>query len=341
VGSVLVPYLRSVYPEVELIGYDAGYFSSCLFSAEVSPDTYLQQQYYGDIRALPAELLGGVDAVIHLAAVSNDPAGVRFEHATHDVNELASIRLAKLSAQRGVKAFVFASSCSVYGLASSEPRTEQDEVNPLTAYAQSKVAAERQLVSTDFGDLTVTCLRFATACGASPRLRIDLVLNDFVLSALLNKTITIQSNGSPWRPLIDVEDMARALTFGISRSIDSGPRALVLNAGSVGGNYQVIELAKAVAALIPGTDIAVNLSAPDDPRSYKVDFSKFAEMAPDHAPKLTIEHTITRLIENISPRIGQLTGDKLRDFRRLSKLEQLVSRSLINNDLYWTTHKGI
>ena len=155
--------------------------------------------------------------MVHLSAVSNDPMGNKFEAVTGDINQKASVRIAQLAADRGVKNFVFASSCSMYGYAEGGARKESDPTNPLTAYARSKIGSEKAFAELDLGGMTVTSLRFATACGMSDRLRLDLVLNDFVACAIASGEITVLSDGTPWRPLIDVEDMARAISWAIVR----------------------------------------------------------------------------------------------------------------------------
>ena len=168
-------------------------------------------------------------------------------------------------------------------------------VNPLTAYARSKVASEKSLAELAGPDFIVTCLRFATACGASPRLRLDLVLNDFVASAVTSGVIKILSDGTPWRPLIDVEDMARAFDWAIDRSASNGGEFLVVNAGSNVWNYQIRELAEAVANAVPGATVEINKNAAPDKRSYRVDFSLFESLAPDHQPQVTLEQAIAEL----------------------------------------------
>lgn len=186
VGPVLAQHLRSKYPTAQLVGYDLGWFAHCLSTnGEQLPETKLDIQYFGDVREMPASIIEGADAVVQLAAISNDPMGTRFEAATDAVNHRAAIELARMAAKAGVKTFVFASSCSVYGFAADgRARTETDALNPLTAYARSKIATEEALRQADLGNMNVRCLRFATACGMSPRLRLDLVLNDFVACAL-------------------------------------------------------------------------------------------------------------------------------------------------------------
>jgi nucleoside-diphosphate-sugar epimerase len=207
VGSVVTQHLRKAYPTATLVGFDTGFFASCLTHATYLPERELNQQYFGDVRDFPDEILHEADAVINLAAISNDPMGQRFENVTMEINYKACIAIAKRASALGVKSFVFASSCSVYGATKGKAH-ETSNVNPLTAYARSKVYAERDLRLLANNDFTITCLRFSTACGMSPRLRLDLVLNDFVACALTSHQISILSDGTPWRPLINVNDMA-------------------------------------------------------------------------------------------------------------------------------------
>ncbi len=335
VGPVVVSHLRSVWPDAELIGFDAGFFGQCLTAPGPLPELALDVQHYGDIREIDAGLLEGLDGVVHLAAVSNDPMGTRFEAVTDDINHRASVRLAGLARDAGVKAFVFASSCSVYGLAAGDARTEQDAVNPLTAYARSKIATEQGLQQMNRGALTVTCLRFATAAGFSPRLRLDLVVNDFVACAISSGEITVLSDGSPWRPLIDVRDMARAIEWAITRQAENGGAFLAVNAGSDDWNYQVRDLANAVSAAVEGTTVSINTDAPPDTRSYKVDFSLFRRLAPNHQPRISLEASIARLRDGLNA-----IGFKDPDFRnsqniRLKVLERLMDQGRLTDRLIW------
>ncbi len=335
VGSTLVRHLRQVMPAAEIIGYDTGWFAHCLTDARVLPETLLTRQHYGDVRDFPPALLEGVDAVVHLAAVSNDPMGNRFEQVTDEINAQASVRLARLAREAGVRAFVFASSCSIYGFAEGGPRRESDAVNPLTAYARSKVATERALTGMNADGMAVTCLRFATACGMSDRLRLDLVLNDFVAGALATGEITVLSDGTPWRPLIDVSDMARAIEWAIGRETASGGAVLSVNAGSDAWNYQVKDLAEAVAAAVPGTQVSINREAPPDRRSYRVDFSLFRELAPQHQPLSTLADSVGRLRHGLA---NMRFADA--DFRnssliRLKTLDRLIAEGLLSPSLRW------
>jgi nucleoside-diphosphate-sugar epimerase len=336
VGPVLTRYLRSNLDDLELIGYDAGFFGHSLTGAEVLPESLLDRQVFGDIREFPAELLDGVDAVVHLSAVSNDPMGNKFEAVTGEINQQASVRIAQLAAERGVKNFVFASSCSMYGYAEGGARKETDPTNPLTAYARSKIGSEQAFAQLDLDGMAVTSLRFATACGMSDRLRLDLVLNDFVACAITSGEITVLSDGTPWRPLIDVEDMARAISWAVARDPENGGKFLAVNAGRDEGNYQVRDLAEAVARQVPGARVSINTNAPPDNRSYKVDFTLFKTLAPAHIPQVTLDESIKRLREGLT---GMGFTDK--DFRnspymRLKTLERHMAAGRLSADLRWT-----
>jgi nucleoside-diphosphate-sugar epimerase len=340
VGPVVVAHLRAQYPESELIGFDSGLFADCLMTPGPLPETLLNTQHFGDVRELPSHLLLGVDAVVHLAAVSNDPIGNRFEAATDEINRKASVQLAARAAAAGVKRFVFASSCSVYGFADGEARREGDTLNPLTAYARSKVATEQALTQMDLQGMVTTCLRFATACGMSDRLRLDLVLNDFVACAVTSGEITVLSDGSPWRPLIDVRDMALAIDWGIQRSADQGGPLLRVNVGSERGNHRVRDLAAAVASQVPGTSVSINTAAPFDARSYRVDFSLFRQLAPQFQPRVELEHSISRLLSGL--RSIDFSDKKFRESRRVMRLRaiaDLLSRDRISPELRWL-HPG-
>ncbi|QXV64845.1 SDR family oxidoreductase [Mucilaginibacter sp. 21P] len=336
VGPGVVAQLRAVLPDAKLIGFDMAYFGSCLTNAAILPERKLDVQLFGDIRNLPAELLQGVDAVVHLAAISNDPMGSRFEDITLDVNYRSSVRLAEMAKDAGVRSFVFASSCSMYGAAEGAPKTEDSTLNPLTAYARSKVFTEADIKPLADENFTVTCLRFATACGMSDRLRLDLVLNDFVACAVSAGHISILSDGSPWRPLIHVKDMALAIEWAVNRDSKNGGQYLAVNAGSNSWNYQVHQLATAVAKEISGTQITLYTDAPPDKRSYCVNFDLFAKLAPAHQPRYKLEGTIKELAEGLNA--VNFTDSDFRNSKmmRLKVLTGLQDTCLINDDLEWT-----
>ncbi len=336
VGPAVVSHLREHHPGAELVGFDAGLFASAVTTLGPAPETRLDAQHFGDVRDITAHDLAGCDAVVHLAAVSNDPIGNRFEAVTDAINRGASLRLAACARDAGVKNFVFASSCSVYGLADAGARRESDAVGPLTAYARSKVATEDGLRQMDAAGMTVTCLRFATACGISERLRLDLVLNDFVACALTSRQITVLSDGTPWRPLIDVADMARAIEWAVLRTPEQGGRMLVVNAGSDARNHQVRDLAHAVADAVPGAQVSINTAAPPDARSYRVDFALFRELAPAHQPRADLAASIGGLVAGLRG-IGFADAEFRRSPRliRLNTLAALMERGVLTQDLRW------
>ncbi|HEX4160615.1 MAG TPA: SDR family oxidoreductase [Rhizomicrobium sp.] len=335
VGSVVAGHLRARYPDASLIGFDSGYFEDCLTGTDVSPEVLLDRQIFGDVRETPADLFNGVDAVIHLAAISNDPMGTRFEAVTDEINYRATTALAEAAWSAGVRNFVFASSCSVYGAADGLARRETDNVGPLTAYGRSKIAVERYFEERNFGTMTVTCLRFATACGMSPRLRLDLVLNDFVACALASRKITVLSDGMPWRPLIDVGDMARAIEWAAVRTPGNGGPVLSVNAGCDEQNFRVKELAQAVAEEIPGTDVDINMQSPPDRRSYRVDFSLFRELAPEFVPVVTLRQSIASLREGLAGMGFADAQFRNSQHMRLNALEAHIAADKLTPDLRW------
>ena len=260
--------------------------------------------------------------------------GNAYEKVTEDINYQGTLAVARAARSAGVRHFVFASSCSVYGFAEDGARTEQSAVNPLTAYARSKVASGKSLAELAGPEFIVTCLRFATACGASPRLRLDLVLNDFVASAVTSGVINILSDGTPWRPLIDVEDMARAFDWGIGRSASEGGEFLVVNAGSNAWNYQIRDLAEAVAEAIPGVAVEINKNAAPDKRSYWVEFSLFTSLAPKHQPRVTLDQAIAELKALLEWRGSQCKFRQSR-YMRLNMLSQLIAGGRLDSNLDW------
>ena len=335
IGPTVVRHLRKAYPDAFLVGFDIGYFSNCLTTVGTAPECLLDVQFFGDMRVFPDYILNGIDGIIHLAAISNDPIGNTFEKVTFDINYHSSIELAKKAKANGVKKFVFASSCAMYGSADDSPKVETDSLNPLTAYAKSKVYTERGLKPLSGQEFVVTCLRFSTACGMSDRLRLDLVLNDFVAGAVSEKKISILSDGKPWRPLINVNDMARAIDWGLTREVANGGQFLCVNVGTDEWNCQVKDLAEAVAEVIPNTEISINKDAQPDKRSYRVNFELFKNLAPNHQPKINLVETVQELkrgLESIS-----FNDVKFRSSNnmRLKMLTHLREMNLLDEKLCW------
>jgi nucleoside-diphosphate-sugar epimerase len=335
IGPSVTNQLRTTYPDAELIGFDIGYFAHCLSNAMFSPDVRLNAQVYGDIRKIPAGLLRGVDAVVDLAAISNDPMSFKFEEITLDINYRSAVNLAKLAKDNGVRSFVYASSCSMYGLADDSERKEGDKLNPLTAYARSKVMAEEELEPLADKNFTITCHRFATACGWTNRLRLDLVLNDFVAGALVNREISILSDGSPWRPMINTKDMARAIDWGVARKAENGGKFLAVNTGSNQWNNRILALAEAIESVIPGVKISVNPDAPPDKRSYRANFDLFKKLAPDHQPQEDLISTVKEIKDNLVAMGFNDPNYRESLFIRLKVLDHLMKNGLLNNNLEW------
>lgn len=330
IGPILAQHLNRTHPDWDIVGIDAGFYAGCLTGPD--PARFFAKQIIRDVRAVTPADLDGADAVVHLAAVSNDPMGKEFEHVTDEINHKASVRIARMCRDLGIKRYVFASSCTVYGAAGERPRTEDSPLEPLTAYGRSKHDTEIGLADLVDGGLQMTCLRFATACGMSPRLRLDLVINDFVASALLTNKIVVLSDGTPWRPLIHVTDMARAIEWALLRD---GEDLLKVNVGSNKWTWQIADLARDVAKVLGGIDVSINSAAAPDKRSYRVDFSKFERLAPDHLPVADFERVILDLKDGIR---GMNLGDG--DFRttkyaRLYALRELIAAGQIDRDLRW------
>lgn len=335
IGPVLTQYLTKDRPQVSLLGYDNAYFAGCLINPFKTADHLLDSQLYGDVRNVDPECLIGVDSVIYLAAISNDPMGNIYEIPTAQINADAAVQCAKLAKAAGARRFVFASSCSVYGSGGDEAKGEDSPLNPLTAYARSKIDCENALRPLASKDFVVTCLRFATACGASPRLRLDLVLNDFVASAMLKKEIEILSDGTPWRPLIDVEDMCRAILWALDRKKDAGGSYLAVNVGFDEWNYTIRDLAHAVSSVLGNTTVRINSSAAPDRRSYRVDFSRYKRLAVGNGTHKPIETTISELADNIENSPFREADFRKSHLIRLNALNELRRTGRLNANLEW------
>lgn len=290
-----------------------------------------------DVRDVRPADLATFDAVVHLAALSNDPLGDLRPDLTHQINFAATVRLATAAKAAGVERFVFASSCSMYGAARpDEAVSETGELRPMTAYAESKVRAEAALSDLADESFSPTSMRNATAYGASPRLRLDVVLNNLVGWAFTTGRVRILSDGTPWRPLVHVHDIARAIV-----ALLDAPRELVhneaFNIGLDRDNYQVRDLAEIVREVIPGCDIEYAGTGDPDPRSYRVDFGKLARTFPDLVLQWSAKTGATELAEAFDAArltFEQFSGDK---YVRLSHLRKLLEDDALDADLRWSS----
>lgn len=327
IGTVVNDNLSKKF---DYYGFDNRYFEKC----KIIPFKKIKNQIYGDVRKIDKINLEGFHSLIYLAALSNDPIGKEFSKPTFEINQSAALNIANYAKKAGVKQFIYASSCSVYGRGGNSIKKESDPLNPLTSYAKSKINTENALKKISSNSFNVTCLRFATACGYSNRLRLDLVLNDFVASAIFNKKIKLLSSGMSWRPLIDVNDMALAIEWAIKLKQKHPNNFLSINVGSENWNFKIIELANLVSKELGNIPVEHAEDDFDDPRSYKVDFNLYKKVAPEFQPKVKIEECIKKLYlmikKNVS--INDYTNEKL---IRLSYLKKLIKEKKINNNLHW------
>jgi len=339
IGSLLGKHLKENYTDLFLIGIDAGYFSQCITDFDGRLDHSYDLQYHADVRDIDLAIFNDAYSVVHLAAISNDPMGNKFEAITEDVNRKAVINISKHCISKNVKSVVFASSCSMYGAGNEIPKSESDALNPLTAYARSKIGVENDLDKLNKKDSIFTSLRFSTACGFSGRTRLDLVLNDFVASAIATKKILINSDGSPWRPLIDVLDMCRAIEWAIFRD-DQFNHLDTVNIGSNEFNYQVKDIAYRVSKLLGNVEVLLNENAQPDKRSYCVNFDLFNKIANKYIPTINLDNSIENLYLGLSR--SNLIDENFRNSRyiRLNRLEYLMKEKLVDRELRYVSNKN-
>lgn len=331
IGCLLAPRLMGRGHEV--IGLDTGYYrDGWLFSdSRLVPRQPLAINK--DLRRIEAADLEGVEAIIHLAELSNDPIGQHDPENTHDINHRGSVRLANLARELGIERFVYASSCSVYGAGSGEMLDETAPVNPLTAYAECKVAVERDVGALADDRFSPVFLRNATAFGPSPRMRFDIVLNNLAAHAQTSGQIRMISDGMPWRPLVHVLDICEALTCAVE-----APRQAihgeVFNVGHNEANYRVHEIAEIVGEAFPGCEVTFGPSGGDD-RSYRVAFDKIHDRLPGFRCAYDARDGARQLAEVFERIELDAAGFDARPFTRLRQLEYLIRTGQVDDAFYW------
>jgi nucleoside-diphosphate-sugar epimerase len=330
IGTVLVPLLLSEGHEV--VGLDSDLYERCTFGDSLPNVKSIRK----DLRDVEIQDVDGFDAVMHLAALSNDPLGNLNPDLTYEINHQASIKLAKLAKQAGVPRFLFSSSCSTYGAAAGEEMlTEEAEFNPVTPYGHSKVLVEQDLAQLADEKFSPVYLRNATAYGVSPRLRFDIVLNNLVAWAFSTGRVLIKSDGTPWRPIIHIEDISRAFVAALN-----APREVVhnqaFNVGRNDQNYRIRELADIVKETVPGCEIEYAQDAGPDKRTYRVDFGKINRMLPGFKPQWDARKGAQELYEAYQAcglKLDEFEGPK---YKRIDHIKQLLSDGLLDTTLRWT-----
>jgi nucleoside-diphosphate-sugar epimerase len=327
-GCLLAPYLMAQGHEV--VGVDTGYYrSGWLYNGlDQLPLTLTR-----DIRNLTIEDLEGFDAVVHLAELSNDPVGQMAPRTTLAINHAGSVHLAELAKRAGVSRFVYTSSCSVYGVASGEV-DETSPTDPQTTYAECKVAVERDVSELADDDFSPTFLRNATAFGASPRMRFDIVLNNLAGVAFTTHEIKMTSDGTPWRPLVHALDIAQAVSCTLDARRDVVHRE-IYNVGDSAQNYQVREIAETVASVFPGCTVSFGDPSPDN-RSYRVSFDKIATSLPGFRCEWSAQRGAKQLRDVFESVVLTEEDFFARHYTRLDQLKHLIRTRQVDDSLFWT-----
>jgi nucleoside-diphosphate-sugar epimerase len=329
IGCVLVPLFLEAGHEV--VGLDSQLFNDCQFGPY---DTQVES-IRSDVRDVQADQLRGFDAVLHLAAISNDPIGDLNPDTTYEINYRASVRLAERAKEAGVPRFLFSSSCSLYGAAAgADALDESAAFNPVTPYGESKVLAEQDISKLADDDFSPTFLRNATAYGLSPRLRGDLVVNNLVAFACMTGEVKMTSDGTPWRPLVHIEDISRAFL-----AVLDAPRDAVhdesFNIGRDEENYQIRDVARIVEEVVPQSTVTLAAGAAPDKRSYRVSFEKARRQLPGFQPQWTVATGAEEMRDAFQSRAVTLDDFTSSRFQRIRRVKELQEEGLLDGDLRW------
>lgn len=328
IGSVLTSILMERGYAVR--GLDTGYFAECVLGETGPPYPSINR----DIRDVTAEDVAGVDAIIHLAGLSNDPLGDYDPKLTEDINTRASVRLAELARNAGVRRFVFASSCSNYGAAGDNFLDEDAAFNPVTPYGVSKVEVERAVSRLASASFSPTFLRASTAYGMSPRIRFDLVVNNLTAWAMTTGRVYLKSDGTPWRPIVHVEDIARAYIAALNAPIDLVHNA-AFNVGTTTENYQIREIAQIVESVVPGCRVEFAPDAGPDKRCYRVDCNRIARTLHGFKPQWTARRGVEQLCEafcRVGLKLDDFEGER---FKRIAHVKKLIGDGTLDASLRW------
>lgn len=334
IGSVLVRMLCEA--KYDVVGLDSDFFADNRFVGQIASVPGLLR----DLRDIDAADLDGFEAVLHLAALSNDPLGDLNHELTYKINHEASMQLARLAKQAGVSRFLFSSSCSMYGAAGSELLDENAPFNPVTPYAESKVLVERQLTSLADQNFSPVFLRNTTAYGVSPFMRFDIVLNNLVAWAFTTGKVQIHSDGTPWRPLVHIEDICRAFMAALE-----APREAIhnqaFNVGITEENYQVRDLAKIVQEIVPDCTVEYLANGGPDPRSYRVDFSKIKRVLSGFQPKWNVRLGAQEIYA--ACREAELTLEDFEGprFKRITHIRKMLAAGRLDTWLRWTAAEQV